>query len=353
VHAPDGKHLHDVPLPIQSVAALAKVNPEDDSFLLKISSFTTPGDTYSYDIATNQLSLVKKNECKYDLDGCIVERIAAVSKDGTNIPMTVIRNPETLLDGSAALKLYGYGASNNSLGPGFSFSVLDWVKKGGIYVQANIRGGGEFGADWYDQGRMLNKKNVFDDFIACAEELIDKNYTSSKRLVIEGGSAGGLLTMTCMVMRPELFGAVVSAVPVTDVVRLHKTRGGQAIPEYGDPANKADFEAIIAYSPYHNVKPGTKFPPHVLKTGDHDTRVPPFHAFKMAALLQALSAPGTVSLLRVDKDAGHGGGKPTMKVIEELAQTSAFIESAIGPLNQADYKASLAKTKAPGGPKLK
>lgn len=345
VHDLEGKHLHDVPLPIQSVVGMARVNEDDKTFLMKISSFTTPGDTYSYDIDTNQLTFVKKNECKYNLDGCIVERISTVSNDGTVIPMTVVRKPETALDGTAAVKLYGYGASNTSLGPGFSFSVLDWVRKGGIYAQANIRGGGEFGADWYDQGRMLNKKNVFDDFIACAEKLITDKYTLPNRLVIEGGSAGGLLTMTCMVKRPDLFGAVISAVPVTDVVRLHKTRGGQAIPEYGDPENKQDFEAIIEYSPYHNVKPGTKFPPHLLKTGDHDTRVPPFHAYKMTALLQALSAPGTVSMLRVGKDAGHGAGKPTMKAIEEMAETTAFIESAIGPINQLEYKATLAKSK--------
>ncbi|MEZ0225189.1 MAG: prolyl oligopeptidase family protein [Alphaproteobacteria bacterium] len=351
VHELDGKHLHDVPLPIQSVAGLARINDDDKTFLLKISSFTTPGDTYSYDIATNQLTLVKKNECKYDLGDCIVERISAVSKDGTVIPMTVIRHPDTALDGTAALKLYGYGASNNSLGPGFSFSVLDWVKKGGIYVQANLRGGGEYGADWYDQGRMLNKINVFHDFIACALKVIDEKYTSPERLVIEGGSAGGLLTLAVMLMRPELFGAVISAVPVTDIVRLHKTRGGQAIPEYGDPEIKEFFEAILEYAPYNNVTPGVKLPPHLLKTGDHDTRVPPFHAFKMAALLQALAADGTISRLRVAKDAGHGAGKPTKKVIEEMAETVAFIESAIGPINQADYKASLAPKKAPAKPK--
>ena len=341
----EGKHLHDVPLPIQSVVGIAHINPEDTTMMMKVSSFTTPGDTYKYDIATNTLEFVRKSDCKYDLKGCIVERITATSKDGTKIPMTVIRDPSTQLDGTAALKLYGYGASNSSLGPGFSFGVLDWIRKGGIYVQTNIRGGGEYGADWYDQGRQLNKKNVFDDFIACAEEVIKKNYTSPERLVIEGGSAGGLLTMTVMVMRPELFGAVVSAVPVTDVVRLHKTRGGQAIPEYGDPDIKRDFEAIIEYTPYHNVKHGTAFPPHVLKTADHDNRVPPLHAYKMAALLQAVSAPGTVSLLRVDKNAGHGGGKPTAKVIQEMAETFAFIESAIGPVNQAAYKAHLAQKK--------
>ncbi|HYD16876.1 MAG TPA: prolyl oligopeptidase family serine peptidase [Patescibacteria group bacterium] len=341
-----GQHLHDVPLPPQSVAGFARVNPEDTAFLLKISSFTTPGDTYNYDIAANTLTRVKKSDAKYDLDGCIVERMSAVSKDGTVIPMTVIRQPGTQLDGTAALKLYGYGASNSSLGPGFSTTVMDWVRKGGIYVQANIRGGGEYGADWYDNGRQLNKKNVFDDFIALAEKLIEKKYTSPERLVIEGGSAGGLLTATVMTMRPELFGAVISAVPVTDVIRLHKTRGGQAIPEYGDPEIKQDFEAIRAYSPYHNVKPGTKYPPHVFKTGDHDNRVPPLHAYKMAALLQAQSSPDTVSLLRVNRKAGHGGGKPTKMVIQEYAETSAFVESAIGPINQQSYKATLAAEQA-------
>jgi len=339
-----GKHLHDMPLPIQSVTGFARINEDDTSFLMRISSFTTPGDTYRYDIASNTLDLVQKSDCKYNLDGCIVERIYTTSKDGTRIPMTVIRQPDTKLDGTAAVKLYGYGASSSSLGPGFSFTTLDWVRKGGIYVQANIRGGGEYGAAWYDNGRMLNKKNVFDDFIACAETLIAKNYTSPPRLVVEGASAGGLLTATVMTKRPELFGAVLSGVAVTDVVRLHKTRGGQAIPEYGDPDIKEDFEAIIEYSPYHNVKPGTKYPPHLFKTGDHDTRVPPLHSFKMAALLQAQSAPRTVSLLRVEKDAGHGAGTPTGKFIQTYAETTAFVESAIGPVNQLANKAKLANS---------
>lgn len=341
-----GRHLHDVPLPVQSVVGFGKVNPEDASFMLRISGFTTAGDTYKYDLEKNTLELVKKSDCKVNLDGAIVERITATSKDGTQVPMTVIRMPETKLDGTAALKLYGYGASANALGPGFSFGVADWVKNGGIYVQTNIRGGGEYGARWYDEGRQLNKKNVFDDFIACAEEVIKRGYTKPERLVIEGGSAGGLLTATVMTKRPELFGAVVSAVPVTDVVRLHKTRGGQAIPEYGDPDNKRDFEAIVEYSPYHNVAPGVKLPPHVYKTGDHDNRVPPLHAYKMAALSQAQSAPGTVSLLRVEKDAGHGAGKPTKKIIREHAETMAFVEKSIGPINQLAYKAWLAAKKA-------
>ncbi|MBI1214211.1 MAG: prolyl oligopeptidase family serine peptidase [Alphaproteobacteria bacterium] len=342
----DGTHLHDMPLPLQSVAGYARINKEDTSFLMKISGFLSAGDTYRYDIDTNKLDFVKKSDAKFDLDGCIVERIYATSKDGTQVPMTVIRKPETKLDGTAAVKLYGYGASNVALGPRFANTITDWVKNGGIYVQANLRGGGEFGAEWYDGGRMDNKKNVFDDFIACAEKLIADDYASTPRLVIEGGSAGGLLTAVCANMRPDLFGAVISAVPVTDVYRLHMTRGAQAVPEYGDPAVKEDFEKISEYSALHNVKPGVKRPPHLIKTGDHDTRVPPWHAYKLAATIQALAPAGSEILLRVDKDAGHGAGKSTQKVIQEAAETMAFIEKAIGPVNQLAYKAKLAQDKA-------
>lgn len=341
----DGKPLHDMPMPIQSVAGYARVNEEDKTFTLRISSFTTPGDTYSYDIEKNTLDFVKKSDAKFDLDGCIVERLHATSKDGTQVPMTVIRRADVALDGTAALKLYGYGASNTALGPTFANSIVNWVKDGGIYVQTNLRGGGEFGAEWYDGGRMLNKKNVFDDFIACAEKLIADKYTSTPRLVSEGGSAGGLLTAVCANMRPDLFGAVISAVPVTDLYRLHLTRGAQAVPEYGDPAVKKDFDAIRGYSALHNVKPGVKRPPHLIKTGAHDTRVPPWHAFKLAATIQAL-CPDGVTLLRVDKDAGHGAGKSTQKVIQEYAETRAFVEQAIGPINQLDYKARLAAAQA-------
>lgn len=339
----NGIHLHDMPLPVQSVASYARINEEDTSFLMKISSFTSPGDTYSYDIATNKLTFVKKSDAKFDLDGCIVERIHAVSKDGTKVPMTVIRRPDIALDGTAATKLYGYGGFNQPLGPGFGVTIMDWVKSGGIYVQSNLRGGGEYGQEWYDQGRLKNKQNVFDDFIACAEHLVTNNYTSKQRLVIEGGSNGGLLTSACMVQRPDLFGAVLSAVPVTDLFRFQLgTYGAAWISDYGDPAVKGDFEVSRLYSPLHNVKDGVKYPPHLIKTADHDDRVLPWHAFKLAATLQARAHPDTVSLLRVETKAGHGAGKPTQKIIDEYAETVAFIEKAIGPVSQVDYKAKLA-----------
>ena len=346
IYTPEGKHLHDMPLPEQSVAGFARICPEDDKFLMKISSFKTPGDTYSYDIEKNELTFVKKTNAPIDLNDCIVERVYATSKDGTKVPMTVIRHPDTKLDGTAAVKLYGYGGFDIALGPGFSSGVAHFVKSGGIYVQANLRGGGEFGADWYDNGRGAKKQNVFDDFAACAEFLIKNEYTCPKRLVINGGSNGGLLTSATMLQRPELFGAVVTEVPVTDLFRFHlATYGAAWKSDYGDPGIKEDFNTAAKYSPLHNVRPKAKYPPHLIKTADHDDRVVPWHSFKLAATLQAKSSKDNLTLLRVEERAGHGAGMPTSKVIQGYAETFAFIEKAIGPINQKVYKAKLAAEK--------
>ncbi len=346
VYTVDGQHLHDMPLPVQSVAGYAKVNPDDDKFVMKISSFKTPGDTYTYDIEKNELTFVKKSNAPVDLNDCIVERVYATSKDGTKVPMTVIRHPDTKLDGSAAVKLYGYGGFDIALGPGFSSGVAHFVKSGGIYVQANLRGGGEFGEDWYNGGRGPTKQNVFDDFAACAEFLIKEKYTSASRLVINGGSNGGLLTSATVLQRPELFGAVITEVPVTDMFRFHlATYGALWKSDYGDPGIKEDFNTAAKYSPLHNVKPKAKYPPHLIKTADHDDRVVPWHSFKLAATLQARSSKDNVTLLRVEERAGHGAGKPTAKVIQDYAETFAFIEKAIGPVDQKVYKAKLAAEK--------
>ncbi|MEZ0260983.1 MAG: prolyl oligopeptidase family protein [Alphaproteobacteria bacterium] len=343
VYTPEGKHLHDMPLPEQSVASWGRICPDDTKWTLKISGFKSPGDTYTYDTEKNDLTFVKKTNSPIDLNDCIVERIYATSKDGTKVPMTVIRHPDTKLDGTAAVKLYGYGGFNIPLGPGFSSGLAHFVKSGGIYVQANLRGGGEFGEDWYNQGRGAQKQNVFDDFIACAEHLIAQKYTSEKRLVINGGSNGGLLTSATMLQRPELFGAVITEVPVTDMFRFHlATYGSSWKSDYGDPSIKDDFNTAAKYSPLHNVKHHAKYPPHLIKTGDHDDRVVPWHSFKLAATLQARGDKGNKTLLRVEGRAGHGAGKPTSKIIEGYAETFAFIEKAIGPVNQNDYKAKLA-----------
>jgi prolyl oligopeptidase len=257
--------------------------------------------------------------------------------------MTVIRHPDTKLDGSAAVKLYGYGGFNQPLGPGFSFGVHNWVQSGGIYVQANLRGGGEFGSDWYEQGILENKQNVFDDFIACAEQLIDENYTSPQRLVIEGGSNGGLLTAACMIQRPELFGAVISAVPVTDMLRFHKfTFGAFWKSDYGSPEdNEAHYRASIAYSPLHNVAQDAEYPPLLVQTADHDDRVVPPHSFKFVAEVQHTASDDNLVLMQVEKDSGHGAGKSTEKIVKGMLDKVAFVEHTIGPLNQDAYKATL------------
>ena len=342
----EGKHLHDMPLPEQSVASFARILPNDTEWRMKISGFKSAGDTYKYDTEKNTLEFVKKSSAPFDLNDCVVERIYATSKDGTKVPMTVIRHPDTELDGTAAVKLYGYGGFNIPLTPGFSSGVAQFVKAGGIYVQANLRGGGEFGEDWYNQGRGPNKQNVFDDFIACAEHLIKEKYTSEKRLVINGGSNGGLLTSAVMLQRPELFGAVITEVPVTDLFRFHlATYGSSWKSDYGDPGIKEDFNTAAKYSPVHNVKHNAKYPPHLIKTGDHDDRVVPWHSFKLAATLQARGDKHNLTLMRVEDRAGHGAGKPTSKIIQGYAETFAFIEKAIGPVDQKTYKAQLAAEK--------
>ncbi len=340
VFTEDGKHLHDMPLPVQSLAVFGQGERPDGKLGLKICGFKSMGDFYTYDPATNDLAFDKKGPGKVNLDDCIVERLYATSKDSTRVPMTVIRRPDTVLDGTAAVKLTGYGGFNISRGPRFDEAMWNFVNSGGIYVQTNLRGGGEFGQAWYDQGRLLNKQNVFDDFAACAQKLIADKYTQSKRLVIEGGSNGGLLTSATMLQHPKLFGAVVTHVPVTDMLGL---RGAWAS-DYGRPDKiKEDFNAAARYSPVHNVKKGVKYPPHLIITGDHDDRVNPWHAYKLAAALQSQSHKDNITLLNVEKDAGHGAGKSTAQIIREDAEVFAFIEKAIGPVNQQAYKEKLSQ----------
>jgi prolyl oligopeptidase len=339
-----GTHKHDMPLPPQSVAAFGKVNKNDDHYNISVFSFQSPPSQYKYDIHSNTLRMTKKSAAKVNLeDDVIVERIEATSKDGTKVPMTVIRRKDVELDGTAATKLYGYGGFNVPLSPGFSFGVYNWVSQGGIYVQANLRGGGEFGSDWYDQGRLMNKQNVFDDFIACAEHLIKNKYTKPARLNINGGSNGGLLTLATMLQRPDLFGAVTSHVPVTDMYRFHKfTYGAAWKSDYGDiEGNQVHFNAASKYSPLHNVKKDVSYPPTLVMTGDHDDRVVPSHAYKFVATMNEIANDNSLCLLRVEKDAGHGAGKPKEKVIREMVEEHAFLIKTLGPIDQKAYKATL------------
>lgn len=336
-----GCHLHDVPVPPLSTLRMNPVRIEDQQCLMTFDNFQEKGNIYKYDSAANTLALYHASETPIDLKDCIVERLHATSKDGTKVPMTVIRNPNTILDGTAATLLYGYGGFNVSLEPEFSASVAEWVRSGGIYVQANLRGGGEYGRAWHDAGRRENKQNVFDDFAACAEHLIGNDYTSAKRLAIQGASNGGLLTLATMIQRPDLFGAVISDVPVTDMFRFHKGSyyGYGWKSDYGDPDVKEDFNVAARYSPLHNVTPGMKHPPLLIKTDIHDDRVQPWHSFKMAATLQSLEDPGSLTLLKVRTDGGHGAGMTEKQEWQDVADIRAFLRQTIGPTDQKAYKA--------------
>ena len=338
----------EMPLPPQSKIVFGHDNQGDTGCYVTISGWQTPGTEYWYDYTANSLTLFARSQAPETMEDCLVERRFAISKDGTRVPMTVIRAPATKVNGTAAAKLYGYGGFHVSQEPAFTPNIMAWVRQGGIFVMANLRGGGEFGSAWYDGGRLRNKQNVFDDFIACAEWLIAENYTQAKRLVIEGGSNGGLLTLACMLQRPELFGAVISHVPVTDMLRfdLH-TYGSLWKSDYGDPkADAGDFKASMGYSPLHNVKAGVVYPPHLVLTADRDTRVLPSHAYKFVATMQAEN-PKAPCYLRVDTDAGHGAGVALNKTLQMRAETFAFCAAAIGPLQQARPKPSVQPDRVP------
>jgi prolyl oligopeptidase len=340
----EGKHLHDAPIPPLSTFTMGQARDGDTSALIAYSNFQEDNSIYKYDAAANRLALVKKTATPIDLKDCIVELIEATSKDGTKVPLTVIRGKDTKLDGTAATLLYGYGGFNVPLEPAFSPSVAQWVRAGGIYVQAHLRGGGEYGQDWYDGGRLDNKQNVFDDFIAAAEHLIKEKYTTNKRLAIQGGSNGGLLTLATILQRPDLFGAVVSEVPVADMFRFHigSFEGFSWKSDYGDPDVKKDFNVAAKYSPLHNVKKGFKHPPLLIKTDINDDRVLPWHSLKMAATLQALEDKDSITLLKVRTDGGHSAGMTESQRFADIASVRAFLTMALGPIDQEAYRAKLA-----------
>jgi prolyl oligopeptidase len=234
-------------------------------------------------------------------------------------------------DGNNPTYLYGYGGYNIDLTPFFSVANLVWLELGGIYAQASLRGGGEYGKSWHEAGMKLNKQNVFDDFIAAAEWLVEHQYTRTPKLAIGGGSNGGLLVGACMTQRPDLFGACLPNVGVFDMLRFHKfTVGWTAASDYGSPENPEEFKALLAYSPYHNIIPGTAYPATLITTGDHDDRVFPAHSFKFAAALQAAQRGTAPILIRIETKVGHGAGKPTVKLIGEIADRWSFLVRILG-----------------------
>jgi prolyl oligopeptidase len=304
---------------------------DDPETFFHFSTFTTPGAVYRYDVASGRSTLFREPELGFDPDDYVTQQVFYESKDGTRVPMFLCHKKGLEIGGDVPTYLYGYGGFDISLTPGFAVNVLVWMEMGGIFAQPNLRGGGEYGKAWHEAGMKLNKQNVFDDFIAAAEWLVENGYTRPSRLAIGGGSNGGLLVGACLVQRPDLFGACLPAVGVLDMLRFHKfTIGWAWVSDYGSPEDPDEFRALLAYSPYHNLKPGTAYPPTLITTADHDDRVFPAHSFKFAAALQAAQGGDAPVLARIETKAGHGLGKPTTKLIEEAADRWAFLVVVLG-----------------------
>lgn len=295
------------------------------------SSYTVPPSVYRVDLATGVTTLWRRVEADIRPELFVVEQVTYLSKDGTPITMFLVRRTDFTQDGSAPAYLTGYGGFNISMTPGFSRSLLAWLEQGGIVAVPNLRGGGEYGEAWHQDGMLGRKQNTFDDFISAAEYLIRERYTSSARLAIAGGSNGGLLMGAVVTQRPELFRAVIIQVPLLDMLRYHRFRIARLwIPEYGSPDEAEQFAWLAAYSPYHHVVPGTRYPAVLLATAESDSRVDPLHARKMAARLQAATASSHPILLRLEQRAGHGAGKPMSKVLDELVDSWSFLAAELG-----------------------
>ncbi|MBF2088322.1 MAG: S9 family peptidase [Synechococcales cyanobacterium K44_A2020_017] len=322
----DGTLLGELTLPgIGSVGGFSSKRQDTETFY-SFTGYTTPTTIYRYDAVTGESQLFRQPTVDFNPEDFTTTQVFYTSADGTQIPMFITHKTGLVLDGQNPTLLYGYGGFGVSLTPSFSPSYLVWMEMGGVYAVPNLRGGGEYGEDWHQAGTKQSKQTVFDDFIAAAEWLIDQGYTRSDKLAIAGGSNGGLLVGACMTQRPELFGAALPAVGVMDMLRFHLfTIGWAWCSEYGSSEHADDFPTLYAYSPLHNLKPGTAYPATLITTADHDDRVVPAHSFKFAAALQAAQGGEAPVLIRIETKAGHGAGKPTAKVIEEIADRYAFL----------------------------
>jgi prolyl oligopeptidase len=326
-----GTPIRDLALPgIGSVRGF-NGEPTDRETFYSFSSFTTPAETYRYDVITGRSTPLHKPTVKFDPALYETRQVFYPSKDGTKIPMFISHRKGLVLDGNNPTLLYGYGGFNISQTPRFSLTRLAWMELGGVFAVANIRGGGEYGETWHRAGTKLNKQNVFDDFIAAAEHLIAQGYTTPRKLAIDGRSNGGLLVGACMTQRPELFAAALPGVGVLDMLKYHTfTIGWAWASDYGTIADPAEYKALRAYSPYHNLRPGVRYPSTLVTTADTDDRVIPAHSYKFTAALQAAHIGENPVLIRVDRKAGHGGGKPTGMIIEEIVDRLSFAWQALG-----------------------
>ena len=326
-----GELVREVALPgIGSAGGFDGKRGDTETFY-SFTSFTVPSAIYRYDMVTGQSTLYRQPEVDFDPAAYTTTQVFYESKDGTHVPMFITHKTGLELNGQNPTLLYGYGGFSISLTPAFSVGNLVWMEMGGIYAVPNLRGGGEYGEEWHQAGTKLHKQTVFDDFIAAAEWLMAAGYTSPAKLAIMGGSNGGLLVGACMTQRPDLFAVALPAVGVMDMLRFNQfTIGWAWESDYGSPQNEAEFRALYAYSPLHNLKPGTAYPATLITTADHDDRVVPAHSFKFAAALQAAHQGAAPVLIRIETKAGHGAGKPTAKVIEEVADKWAFLAANLG-----------------------
>ncbi|WP_159022184.1 prolyl oligopeptidase family protein [Formosa sp. L2A11] len=322
----DGKLVRNIELPAIGTVNGFSGKKENETLYFTFSNYTTPPTSYAFKPETGKSEVYVKPKVDFDPNQYESKQVFYKSKDGTKIPMIISYKKGTELNGKNPTILYAYGGFNISLTPSFSIANAVWMEAGGIYAVPNLRGGGEYGKAWHDAGTKMHKQNVFDDFIAAAEYLIDNKYTSSKFLAIKGGSNGGLLVGATMTQRPHLMQVALPAVGVLDMLRYHTfTSGAGWAYDYGTSEDsKAMFEYLKGYSPVHNVKAGTKYPATLITTGDHDDRVVPAHSFKFAAQLQSKQKSGNPILIRIETDAGHGAGTPISKTIDQYADIFGF-----------------------------
>ncbi|WP_026908692.1 prolyl oligopeptidase family serine peptidase [Paucisalibacillus globulus] len=326
----DGTYSHDIELPILGSLTDITRSKDDNEIYFGVTSFLSPTVVYNYKMETKELKVFAESDIPFDTTAYETNQIFYTSKDGTKVPMFLTHRKGMELNGENPVILYGYGGFNINMTPAFNPALLRWIEKGGIYAVANLRGGTEYGEEWHRAGMLENKQNVFDDFIAAGEWLIENDYTRKEKLSIMGGSNGGLLVAACMVQRPDLYGAVICRVPVIDMLRYHKfTIGRYWIPEYGSADNPEQFPYLYAYSPLHNVKEDVLYPPVLIATAESDDRVVPAHAKKFAATLIEKADPDSTVVLRLEAKAGHGLGKPTSKLIDEWVDFYAFLEKEL------------------------
>ncbi|GGC85869.1 prolyl oligopeptidase family serine peptidase [Chelatococcus reniformis] len=319
----DGTPAGAIELPGIGAAGGLRGDPDDDEMFYVFTSFNAPTTVYRHDLATGESSIWAAPRVNVDLDALIVDQRFYPSKDGTAVPMFIVRRRD--VTGPAPTLLYGYGGFSISLFPFYSPAQVAWIEQGGVLAIANLRGGGEYGREWHDAGRLQNKQNVFDDFIAAGEFLKAEGVTRPDGLAIQGESNGGLLVGAVVNQRPDLFAAALPGVGVMDMLRFNRFTGGQLwTSDYGDPANEADVGNLLTYSPYHNIRPGQDYPAILATTADTDDRVVPGHTFKYIAAVQAADVGPRPHLVRIESRAGHGAGKPTDKIIAELTDLLAF-----------------------------